>query len=146
MLIWRLDRMTKIYCFSMVAAILIMLQGCPQETKETETRSVSGNIIVTEPDVDEAISSPVRIAGRARVFEAALTVRVLTEDGKELARANIMASEGAPAFAGFSTDVSFKKPSGVSKGFVEALSYSAKDGSPINVVRVPVRFKQGERI
>ena len=71
----------------MVAAMLIMLQGCPQETKETETRSVSGNIILTEPDVDEAISSPVRIAGRARVFEAALTVRVLTEDGKELARA-----------------------------------------------------------
>ena len=120
---------------------IALLEGCPSEVKETESKSVSGNIIVTEPDVDESISSPVRIAGKARVFEAALTVRVLTEDGRELARANIMASQGAPEFGDFKVSVSFVKPPGVSKGFVEALSYSAKDESPINVVKVPVRFR-----
>ncbi|HET6453128.1 MAG TPA: Gmad2 immunoglobulin-like domain-containing protein [Armatimonadota bacterium] len=130
--------MTKVFIGFMIIALL---RGCSSEVKETESRSASGNIIVTEPDVDEAISSPVLVAGKARVFEAALTVRVLTEDGRELARANIMASQGAPEFGDFSVQVSFEKPSGVSKGFVEAYSESAKDGSPINVVRVPVRFK-----
>ena len=134
--------MTRVYSFSIAAIMLVILmQGCPKETKETETRSVSGNIIITEPDVDEAISSPVRIAGKARVFEAALTVRVLSEDGGELGKANTMASQGAPEFGDCSVQVSFKKPTGASRGFVEALSYSAKDGCPINVVRVPVRFK-----
>lgn len=134
--------MTKIYSFAAIAiAIIALLQGCPSEVKETESKSASGNVIVTEPDVNEEISSPVTVVGKARVFEAALTVLVLTEDGKELARANIMASQGAPEFGDFKVSVSFKKPAGVSKGFVEALSYSAKDGSPINIVKVPVRFK-----
>jgi hypothetical protein len=134
--------MTRIYSFVIMAiATIALLRGCPSEVKETESKSASGNIIITEPDVNEAISSPVLVAGKARVFEAALTVRVLTEDGRELARANIMASQGAPEFGDFSVQVSFKKPAGVSKGFVEAYSDSAKDGSPINVVRVPMRFK-----
>ena len=134
--------MTKIYSFAAVAiAIIALLQGCPSEVKETESKSASGNIIVTEPDVNEEISSPVLVVGQARVFEAALTIRVLAEDGRELARANIMASQGAPEFGDFKASVSFVKPPGVSEGFVEALSYSAKDGSPINIVKVPVRFK-----
>ena len=134
--------MTRIYSFATVAIVFIaLLQGCPKDDRQTETKSASGNIIVTEPDVNETILSPVLVAGKARVFEAALTVRVLAEDGTELARANIMASQGAPEFGDFSTRVTFKKPAGVSKGFVEAYSESAKDGSPINVVRVPVRFK-----
>ena len=120
---------------------IALVEGCPSEVKETESKSASGNIIVTEPDVDESISSPALVAGKAKVFEAALTVRVLAEDGRELARANTMASQGAPEFGDFSTEVSFGKPAGINRGFVEALSYSAKDGSPINTVRVPVRFK-----
>jgi len=134
--------MTRVYSFSMAAIMLVVfLQGCPKDATETESKSASGNIIITAPQPDDTIGSPVKVAGRARVFEAALTVRVLSKDGLELGKANIMASQGAPEFGDFSVEVSFKKPAGVGKGFVEALSYSAKDGSPINVVRVPVRFK-----
>ena len=121
--------------------LVVLLQGCPKDDRQTETRSASGNIIISMPQPNEQISSPLRIAGKVRVFEAALTVRILTEDGRELARANIMASQGAPEFGDFKVSVSFVKPPGVSKGFVEALSYSAKDGSPINIVKVPVRFR-----
>lgn len=129
--------MRRVYSFSIAAIMLVVfLQGCPKETK-----SASGNIIVSMPHTGDQISSPVKVVGKARVFEAALTVRVRSEDGGELGKANIMASQGAPEFGDFSVQVSFKKPTGASRGFVEALSYSAKDGSPINVVRVPVRFK-----
>ena len=121
--------------------IAALLQGCPRDTRPRETRSASGNIMITEPRPSDTISSPVKVVGKARVFEAALTVRVLSKDGKELGRANIMASQGAPNFGDFSVDVKFTKPAGVSEGFVEALFYSAKDDSPINVVRVPVHFK-----
>lgn len=133
--------MTRIYCFSITLMLIVLLQGCPKDDRQTETRSVSGNISISMPQPDDQISSPVKVIGKARVFEAALTVRVLSEDDKDLGKANIMASKGAPEFGDFSTEVSFGKPAGMNRGFVEALSYSAKDGSRINVVRVPVRFK-----
>jgi hypothetical protein len=132
---------TRIYCFSITLMLIVLLQGCPKDDRQTETKSASGNIIISMPHPNDQISSPVKVAGKARVFEAALTVRVLSEDGKELGKANIMASQGAPEFGDFSVQVNFKKPANVSTGFVEAYSESAKDGSHINVVRVPVRFK-----
>jgi hypothetical protein len=128
------------YLATTAILLIILIQGCPSDVQETESVSESGNIIVTEPDRGEKVRSPVKVEGRARVFEAALTVRILDQDGKELAIRHIMASEGGPAFGTFSARVIYQRPRGMRRGTVQVLSYSAKDGSPINVVDVPVEF------
>ena len=143
--------MTRKTCYlALIAAVacFVLLPGCPKqeatttiEPKSSESKSASGNIIVTAPQPDAEISSPVTLKGRARVFEAAMNARVVSEDGKELGKADFMASEGAPEFGEFEAKISFAKPPGVDKGFVEVFDHSAKDDSVIDLVRIPVKFK-----
>ncbi len=141
---------TRTCYLAVVAAVLclVLLTGCPKkeetttiESKPIESTSKSGNVIVTEPRPDTEITSPVTLKGRARVFEAAMNARVVSEDDKELGKTFFMTSEGAPAFGTFDAKMSFTKPVGVDKGFVEVFTHSAKDGSVIDLVRIPVKFK-----
>lgn len=121
---------------------IVLVQGCPRRERERiESRSASGNVIVTEPQPNDTVFSPVRLSGRARVFEAALSSRVVAEDGRELGTDHFMASEGGPAFGVFDHAMSFARPSGVTRGYVEVFTYSAKDGSVQDLVRIPVRFR-----
>jgi len=97
-------------------------------------------IWITSPQPGEKITSPVKVTGTARVFEATVNLRVLDEKGNKLAETHTMATAGAPERGTFETDIEFPKPS-TDKGYVEALWYSPKDGSELDKVRVPVRFK-----
>lgn len=135
---------TRTHCLAAIVAIIcnLLLQGCPPRAREPlESRSVSGNVIVTEPKPNDRVSSPVTLRGRARVFEAAVSSRVVSESGAELGTSHFMTSAGAPEFGDFRAEMSFIRPSGVSRGFVEVFTYSAKDGSVQDLVRIPVRFR-----
>ncbi|MDQ7793641.1 MAG: Gmad2 immunoglobulin-like domain-containing protein [bacterium] len=93
-------------------------------------------IIVTWPLAGSEVSSPVTVKGFARVFEA--TFRLRMEDGHDvLADACAMASEGAPGWGEFEVAIEFNTPS--SPGLQLFLfEESAKDGSPVNVIVVPL--------
>ena len=133
--------MNKVYSFALAAMVFAaMMQGCPENKKPVESKSASGNIIVYQPHPNDTITSPVTVAGKARVFEAAASTRVLSSDGRQLGIAHFMASRGAPDFGDFSAKVSFQVPAGVTQGIVEVYDNSAKDGSVIDLVRIPVRF------
>ncbi len=96
-------------------------------------------IVVDSPLCGAEVKSPVTVRGTASVFEAALVVVIKDSLGQELARANVLASEGAPARGTFSQDLSFSYPPGGSEpGMIEAFSTSAQDGSVINLFSVPV--------
>ena len=95
-------------------------------------------IVVTSPLCSDEVKSPVTVKGTASVFEAALVVVVKDSLGNELARANVLASEGAPGRGTFSTDLTFPPPTGSENGTIEAFNTSAADGSIINVFSVPV--------
>jgi hypothetical protein len=132
----------KVYSLALAAIIaLSIMRGCPGEKRHVQSRSASGNIIVDQPQPDDQIESPVTVSGRARVFEAAASARVLSEDGRQLGIVHFMASRGAPDFGDFVTRVDYKLPAGVRNGLVEVFSNSAKDGRPINIVRIAVRFR-----
>lgn len=132
----------RMYSFIVVAVLFAaMLQGCLGEKKTTVSTSESGNIIVSQPQPNDRVDSPVTVTGKARVFEAALSARVLAPDGRQLGIVHMMASQGAPEFGSFSGKISFTRPAGVEQGIVEVFSDSAKDGSPINIVRIPVLFR-----
>lgn len=103
--------------------------------------SASGNMKVTSPDKDELINNPVLIKGEARVFESQFNWRVRDADGTILAAGPAYAN--APdvgQFGPFEIKANYAKPKSQT-GIVEVFDYSAKDGSEIDLVRIPVRFK-----
>ncbi len=99
-------------------------------------------IYVTAPTRDQAIRSPVRIAGRARVFEAAVRYEIVA-DGRVIGQGHTTASAGAPEWGTFAADLSFTPPASATTGVVRVFSTSMKDGSVENLVEVPVRIQPG---
>ncbi len=97
-------------------------------------------IWVTAPVKDQVISSPVKISGSARVFEATVSYRLRDANGTIIAQGNTMASEGAPGRGDYNADLVFSA-SGPGKGQIEVFEASAKDGSDINKVIIPVQWQ-----
>lgn len=97
-------------------------------------------IWVTAPAANQTISNPFEIKGTARVFEATVSYRLKDASGKVLASGFTNASEGAPGRGDFQTKVGFTS-SGPGQGQLEVFETSMKDGSDINKVIIPVKWK-----
>ena len=106
------------------AALGCLLVGCSGTDRVTEpltsspmvptvssgpaTTAVEDPAIAIEtPFVDGEIGSPVSVTGTAEVVDAALTVRVLGEDGNELAAVVVRASCGDGCRGTFGTELFF---------------------------------------
>ncbi|MEW6183874.1 MAG: Gmad2 immunoglobulin-like domain-containing protein [Bacillota bacterium] len=96
-------------------------------------------IWVYRPQPGQKITSPITITGSARVFEAAVSARLLSESGDVISRAYGMATAGAPERGEFTIKMDFSAPQ-TDKGRLEVFWASPKDGSPLDVVRIPVSF------
>jgi hypothetical protein len=104
--------------------------------------SQSGNIKVTSPTSNQKITSPVTITGEARVFENSFSYRVVDANKKILIEGHAMAD--APdmgKFGPFEVKLDFPTPS-TDTGEIVVFAYSAKDGSEIDKVGVPIIFSQ----
>lgn len=96
-------------------------------------------IWVTSPQPGAKVASPLTVRGTARVFEAAVNLRLLTADGHKIAETYATANAGAPERGVFETRLTFARPA-ASKGYLEVFWTSPKDGTEMDKVRVPVRF------
>lgn len=94
-------------------------------------------IVVAQPAAGETVSSPVTIAGTANVFEAVVSFRLIGEDGVELAAGTAMAACGTGCPGDYEGSLKYVV-SGDRSATLEVFEASARDGSPTNVVRVPV--------
>ncbi|MDP8957085.1 MAG: GerMN domain-containing protein [Actinomycetota bacterium] len=97
-------------------------------------------IVVESPAIGASVSSPVTVRGTANVFEATVTLRVLDEQGRELARTFTTATCGTGCRGDYSKSVRFSV-STEQPATIEVLEESAEDGRPINVVRIPVTLR-----
>ncbi|KUG04008.1 hypothetical protein ASZ90_018597 [hydrocarbon metagenome] len=97
-------------------------------------------IWVTAPVADQTISSPVKISGTARVFEATVSFHLKDADGNILAQGFTTASEGAPGRGDFEAELAFKSEA-AGKGQLEIFEVSMKDGSEVHKVIIPVEWK-----
>jgi hypothetical protein len=134
-----------------IGAIWYMTKATDDEydfTNATTTRSgdvnaptpsgKSENIVVYVPRVNERIGTPLVIQGEARVFENIVNVRLLDANGKELAKGS--ATADAPdvgKFGAFRAELTYVSAID-QKGTVEIFWYSAKDGSEVDKVTIPV--------
>jgi len=143
-----------IVLLAVLVGIAVLLDNIPAKVSPTPaistTQSVSatpeetaGNIRVFSPQAGDEVGLPIVIKGEARTFEAAFSYRIKNSDGNVLVEGHSMTTgtEDYPAFRPFEVTVNYPDPKTTS-GSVEVFEYSAKDGSEINKVIVPVKFKK----
>ena len=144
----------------LIACFIFVATGCQLPIKTTKTNNntnltvldkpqpgqvaiIDSNVIVTTPLSNNQISSPVKIEGRARVFEGTVLYRIKDVWNKVIAEGFTTANMGAPEWGFYSAEASFEMPAS-SKGWVEVYTQSAKDGSDQNLIRLPVIFADFE--
>lgn len=97
-------------------------------------------ILVESPLVGQSVSSPVSVSGTANVFEATVSIRILDANGATIAETSTTATCGTGCRGDYRAkvgyDVDHDQP-----GTVMVFEASAKDGSPTNVVKIPVTLK-----
>lgn len=96
-------------------------------------------IWIYEPKPDQKVSGPLTVKGSARVFEATVNLRMLSENGETLEETFTTASEGAPGRGDFEAIIENTPPAGT-RGMLEVFWISPKDGSEKDKVRVPLQF------
>lgn len=119
----------------------------PTNTNEPTNKPVNvnqpvtdANIKVSTPTAGELVGDSFTIKGEARVFENQFAWRVRDANGKIIVDGSAYAS--APdvgQFGPYEIPVSYTQPA-TAVGQVEVFQYSAKDGSEVDKVIVPVRF------
>ena len=101
------------------------------------------NIVVFNPKENAKISSPFDLEGKARVFENVVSIRLKDKDGKILYEGITNAqSPDMGKFGLFQEEIKYSTLQ--AEGALEVFESSAKDGSDINKVIIPVRFKNEE--
>ncbi len=102
-----------------------------------------GNIHVFSPKPGDEIGLPVIIQGEARTFERHFSYRVINAKGTVLVEGAAMSSGKVDIgqFDPFTVSVNYPDPKTAS-GSIEVFEYSARDGSEINNVIVPVMFEK----
>jgi hypothetical protein len=94
-------------------------------------------ILVESPVIGQRIPNPVTVSGTANVFEATVSLRILDENGKTVANTFTTATCGTGCRGDYSVSIPYSVDH-EQKGTVEVYESSAKDGSAINVVDIPV--------
>jgi germination protein M len=94
-------------------------------------------IVVESPIVGQTVSSPVTVSGTADVFEATVSIRILDENGNVIAEQVTTATCGTGCRGTYSAKVGYQVDHD-QRGTVMVFEASAKDGSPTNVVKIPV--------
>lgn len=112
-----------------------ILIGAPQTRGDYEDMTPA--ILVESPAPGEHVTSPLRVQGTANTFEAAFFVRVLASDGTVLSEQPKMATSGTGTRGTFDAMISFttSKPD---PGTLVVFESSARDGSEVHVVKIPV--------
>jgi len=95
-------------------------------------------IVVVTPTGLDPVTSPLTVTGTADVFEANVTIRVLDEDGKELASTFTTATCGTGCRGTFAKRVSFDAEPGDKITLVLADDDADGDGKPSHEVKIPL--------
>ncbi len=104
----------------------------------------SENIIVSLPYRNSEVGLPLVVRGEARTFENVVNVRLSQQDGRILAEDFTTAD--APdigQFGPFEFQLTYPEPT-QRNGILEVFQHSAKDGSEIDKVTIPVIFARAD--
>jgi len=101
--------------------------------------NVTPKILVESPTPGEVVRSPLHLSGMANTFEATVNYTLADAGGTVLAKGFTTATAGSGTWGTFTVNVPFTvKKSG--PGHLVAYEVSAKDGSRVNEVSVPIQL------
>jgi germination protein M len=98
-------------------------------------------ILVESPAVGDTVSSPLHVSGSANTFEATFMADLLDANGHVIAQKQVMATSGTGTRGTFAVDIPFSVGQR-GNGTLKVFELSAKDGSPINVVEIPLKLEK----
>jgi Immunoglobulin-like domain of bacterial spore germination len=134
---------------STVVALLVCA-GCIGDGDDSAATTSGGDtsadpgalpaISVDSPAAGATVSSPLRVRGSANTFEATLELEVRSDEGEKLAAAVVTATCGTGCRGTFDEELGFD-PGDAEAITLVAFERSARDGSRINVVRVPLEVR-----
>lgn len=139
--------------FPTVDGVRFMLDGKPIDVLGGEgviidhpmTRSdyedLSPAILVESPTLGATVGSPLRVTGTANVFEAVFKVNVVDWDGRIIADEVVMATSGTGTRGTFDVTLTFPVER-AGRGALIVFAESPKDGSPIDVVEIPLLLEK----
>ena len=137
--------------FSTVKSVLLKVNGAVPSGFESTGLDLSAPlrradleaytpaILVESPAINDTVGSPMKISGTANVFEGSFIARIARDDGTVIAKKTVQASSGSGTRGTFTASIPFT--TGEKKGWLVVFAPSAKDGSPTNVVKIPLAFK-----
>ena len=107
---------------------------------ENQSQTVEeANIIISSPTENATVSSPFNVEGKARVFENVVSIKLEDKNGKILFQGATNAqSPEMGQYGPFRKEI--KYTTSQTEGILEVFESSAKDGSEINKVIIPVKF------
>jgi len=95
-------------------------------------------VLIESPLPFEQVTSPLQVSGSSNTFEATSRLELLGTNGKLLAAKTVTATSGTGTRGTFDVTLSFKAPAG--SATLVSYENSAKDGSRIDVLRIPIRL------
>lgn len=103
---------------------------------------VAPAILVESPYPGQTVDRSFTVSGSSNVFEATHQLQVTEPEGRIVHDRYVTATSGTGTRGTWSQQVTVKNLSRDGMGSVIVFEYSAKDGSRINIVEVPVRFER----
>lgn len=100
----------------------------------------SPQILVESPLPGDTVSSPIRLAGTANVFEATVSIEVRDAEGNVILETFTTATSGTGTRGTFATELDLGETTG--EVTIVAFESSAKDGTPLHVAEVPVSVER----
>jgi germination protein M len=133
--------------FPTVGQVAFRVDGAPLAAAHSATRSsfddLAPSIRVEYPGRGWSVPSPIAVSGTADVFEAQFRVELTDASGAVLAGQAVHASSGTGTRGAFATSVAF--PTGAAgPGTLTVFDLSAKDGSRVDVVQIPLELVRSE--
>lgn len=135
--------------FPTVDSVTFEIEGAPVEAlggegvmlDRPQTREdyedLLASITVESPAAGDEVSSPLRVAGSANVFEATVQLRLVTREGRVVTETFTTATCGTGCRGTYEEELRFSVAERT-EAYLEAYEASAEDGSEINLVRVPI--------
>ncbi len=102
---------------------------------------LSPAILVEFPTVGNKVSSPLRVRGTANVFEAVFRISLVDWDGLIIADEVVTASSGTGTRGTFDVTIPFAVGS-AGRGALIVFAESPKDGSPTDVIEIPLQLEK----
>lgn len=105
------------------------------------TISEGGEVLISTPRPGDTVATPLMVNGLVRAFENQVGMRLKNKDGVVVRETTFTAKQGEiGTFISLGVDMTFAQPTVPGDGTFEAFTFSAKDGSEINKVTIPIKF------